>query len=433
MLKIIETYIPAFAGFLKSIIQKDYSTDWDLTGLTDVIAGEFKKHGVGLSPQETMLFLIAYIPHIYPSFYDEVIKETMPQGGDFPEFGGVRGTNHRGLLPTGETAQFILAGNDFEKRMLIQFMLSIGTLEKNGILSLETVKYGEPPMSGRLMLSEEWISLLIIGQEIAPKFSPSFPAKKITTSMTWEDLVLNTNSRNQLNDIVIWVKHNESLMADEVMRRKLKPGYRALFFGPSGTGKTLTASLLGKHLNRDVYRIDLSQVVSKYIGETEKNLETVFNKAENKNWILFFDEADALFGKRTNVQSSHDRYANQEVSYLLQRVEDYKGLVILASNLKTNIDEAFLRRFNIAIHFSAPNADERLALWKKAMPEAYQPEPTIDLKKIADKYELNGAAILNIVHYAALKAVSKSDEYLRFEDIIEGMRKEYRKEERTMN
>ncbi len=433
MLKIIETYLPTFAGFLKSVIQKDYSLEWDLTELIDAIAEEFKKHAVGLMPQETMLFLIAYIPHIYPSFYDEVIKDAMPQGGDFPEFGGVRGTNHRGLLPTGETAQFILAGSDFEKRMLIQFMLSMGTLEKNGIVTLEMVKEGEPPMSGRLMLSEEWISLLITGREVPPKFSSSFPAKKITTTMTWDDLVLNTNSRNQLNDIVIWVKYNDALMTDDVMKRKVKPGYRALFFGPSGTGKTLTVSLLGKHLNRDVYRIDLSQVVSKYIGETEKNLETIFTKAENKNWILFFDEADALFGKRTNVQSSHDRYANQEVSYLLQRVEDYNGLVILASNLKSNIDDAFLRRFNVAIHFSVPNADERLVLWRKAMPEAYQPEPIIDLKKIADKYELNGAAILNIVHYAALKAVSKNDEYLRFEDIIEGMRKEYRKEERTMN
>ncbi|MGZ3751065.1 MAG: ATP-binding protein, partial [Bacteroidia bacterium] len=157
-----------------------------------------------------------------------------------------------------------------------------------------------------------------------------------------------------------------------------------------------------------------------------------FTKAENKNWVLFFDEADALFGKRTNVQNSHDRYANQEVSYLLQRIEDYPGLLILASNLKSNMDDAFLRRFHTIIHFSPPNAAERLKLWEKAMPDSYQPEPSMSLKELADKFELNGAAILNIVHYAALQSVSRKDQYIRKADVMEGIRKEYRKEERTM-
>jgi SpoVK/Ycf46/Vps4 family AAA+-type ATPase len=173
--------------------------------------------------------------------------------------------------------------------------------------------------------------------------------------------------------------------------------------------------------------------VSKYIGETEKNLETIFVEAINKSWILFFDEADALFGKRTEVRSSNDRYANQEVSYLLQRIEDFPGLVILASNLKGNIDDAFLRRFNTIIHFAVPNPEERLILWEKSIPTSYQLDPAIDLKKIADKYELSGAAILNVIHYAALQSISKSDKYLRIDDIIEAMRKEYRKEERTMS
>ena len=129
------------------------------------------------------------------------------------------------------------------------------------------------------------------------------------------------------------------------MRKRVKPGYRALFHGPPGTGKTLTATLLGKHTGRPVFRIDLSRVVSKYIGETEKNLSRLFDKAEHKDWILFFDEADALFGKRTEIRDAHDKYANQEVAYLLQRIESYAGLVILATNQRGNIDEAFLRRF----------------------------------------------------------------------------------------
>ena len=140
--------------------------------------------------------------------------------------------------------------------------------------------------------------------------------------------------------------------------------------GPPGTGKTMTASLLGKEFNKDVYRIDLSQIVSKYIGETEKNLEKIFVKAEHKDWILFFDEADALFGKRSNVQSAHDKYANQEVSYLLQRVEDFSGLIILASNYKTNIDSAFVRRFNAIIHFPMPGHHERFELWRVSHKQA---------------------------------------------------------------
>lgn len=382
--------------------------------------------------EEYIILLTALVPHIMATFFESVIQEFLPQGGDFPEFGGVKGSNHRGLLPTGETAQFIMAGNDIEKRLSVQYLLTNGILAKKKVLYLETVKEGEPLMSGRIVLDPELVTRLTTGIEITPKFSPDFPAKNITTAMTWDDLVLNNYTQNQLSEIMIWVQHNDTLMQDEVLKRKIKPGYRALFHGPSGTGKTLTATLLGKHLNKDVYRIDLSQVVSKYIGETEKNLEKVFVKAENKNWILFFDEADALFGKRTNVQNSHDRYANQEVSYLLQRIEDYPGLLILASNLKSNMDDAFLRRFHTIIHFSVPNAAERLHLWEKAFPASYKPEPAISLSQLADKYELNGAAILNIIHYASLQTASRSDKYIRNDDLVEAIRKEYRKEERTM-
>src|SRR5690606_39095369 len=143
-----------------------------------------------------------------------------------------------------------------------------------------------------------------------------FPAMRVSTQMEWADLVIKPKTAQQINDIQIWLNHNKAFLQDWEMGKRTKPGFRALFYGPSGTGKTLTATLLGKQFGKDVFRIDLSQVVSKYIGETEKNLEKVFKKAEHKDWILFFDEADALFGKRSNVQNAHDKYANQEVSYL---------------------------------------------------------------------------------------------------------------------
>ncbi|WP_183576381.1 ATP-binding protein [Mucilaginibacter sp. X5P1] len=432
MLQAIETHIHQFSGYLKAIIRKDVSAEWDLTALIAAITEEFKKYSIQLEPPEGLIFLMVYIPHIYPNFYDEVMKEAMPQGGDFPEFGGVRGSSHRGLLPTGETAQFILAGDDIAKRLFVQQLLTVGTLVRYGILYLETVKEGEPIMSGRIIAEQEWISRLVIGVEIPPRFGPEFPAKRIVTEMQWDDLVLNPYTFSQINDIKTWLMYNAKLMQDEVLKRKVKPGYRVLLHGPPGTGKTLTASLLGKQFNKEVYRIDLSQIVSKFIGETEKNLEKVFSKAENKGWILFFDEADALFGKRTQTQSSNDRYANQEVSYLLQRIEDFPGLLILASNFKSNMDEAFLRRFHTVVHFPAPNPAERLLLWQKSWPASYKMEPALSLKIIADKYELNGAAIINIMHYACLKAIARDDEYIRHDDIYEAIKTEYRKEERSM-
>jgi len=386
-----------------------------------------------LSLEEFALLLIAVAPHIYPNLFENIIQQYLPQGGDFAEMGGVKGTNYRGMLPTGETAQFILGGNDFARRMQVQRLLQDSILVKESVLTLESLKEGEPVMSGKLILSEEWLNKVLTGEELAPKFGGEFPAKKITTNMAWDDLVLNAYTHSIINDIKTWLQHNNAVMQDTVLQRKIKPGYRVLFHGPPGTGKTLTATLLGKQFNRDVYRVDLSQIVSKYIGETEKNLEKVFYKAINKDWVLFFDEADALFGKRTNVQNSHDRYANQEVSYLLQRIEDFPGLLILASNFKSNMDEAFLRRFQTVVHFAAPNVIERTRLWEKTLPASLKAEPSLNLPEISEKYELTGASILNIVHYATLQSISKADEYIRRADILEGIKREFRKEEKTIS
>lgn len=175
----------------------------------------------------------------------------------------------------------------------------------------------------------------------------------LDTGQSWKELALDKEALTQVAEIKNWLKQSASININRSLKKKMKPGFRALFYGASGTGKTSTAALIGKELNKEVYKIDLSQVVSKYIGETEKNLELVFASAKDKDWILFFDEADALFGKRTDVKDAHDRYANQEVSYLLQRMEEYNGLAILATNMKSNIDPAFTRRFNAIIHFKS--------------------------------------------------------------------------------
>jgi len=187
---------------------------------------------------------------------------------------------------------------------------------------------------------------------------------------------------------------------------------------------------LGKSMGKDVYRVDLSQTVSKYIGETEKNLAKLFDKAENKNWILFFDEADALFGKRTDIRDAHDKYANQEVAYLLQRIESYNGLVILASNQRTNIDEAFTRRFQSIIHFPFPRAEERLALWQKAMPTQTTIAPDVNWSHIAARFELTGANVINVVQYSLLTMLANGEKVLDYQQIEKGVVRELVKEGR---
>jgi SpoVK/Ycf46/Vps4 family AAA+-type ATPase len=221
-------------------------------------------------------------------------------------------------------------------------------------------------------------------------------AYHMTTQKHWGDVVLNPTTLQQVIALKDWVKQHQVEIIDK--SKKLSSGYRVLFYGPPGTGKSFTAAILGNELNTSVYRVDLSMLESKYIGETEKNLDLLFAKAEEKGWILFFDEADALFGKRTEVKDSHDRYANAEVSYLLQRIEDYDGLVILSSNLKSNIDEAFARRFNSIIYFPSPTPEERRKIWELGLSGNKLVKERIDLDAIAQQYELSPASIIHVAH-----------------------------------
>lgn len=184
----------------------------------------------------------------------------------------------------------------------------------------------------------------------------------------------------------------------------------------------MAASLLGKSTGKDVYRVSLSTVVSKYIGETEKHLNKLFAKAESGNWILFFDEADALFGKRTEVKDSHDRYANQTVAYLLQCLEAYSGLAILAGDFQEDMDQAIVRRFQAVIPFPAPDAEARLRLWTNAFPKNAQLDAEVDLEKLAEKYVLNQAAIMNVVQYCCLRALERGTTRVSMRDVNVGIR-----------
>jgi len=390
-----------------------------------------KEHGLGF--EERFLLLLALVPHIKPEILDVFLQRNSNTEQIYTEFGGKKGKSHTGFLPTGETLMFILAGTSLEKRFSLQYLFNGNHLfTKRNYVWLDEVEPGEPSLNGYITISPDILDLLTIGYNRKPAFSSEFPAKLLTTRMEWEDLVLPSNTQLQLVEIEAWLKHHHTLMVEWGMDKKLKPGYKTLFYGPPGTGKSLTASLLGKKTGIDVYKVDLSKVVSKYIGESEKNLAKIFNKAERKGWILFFDEADALFGKRTNINDAHDRYANQEVSYLLQRIEEYDGLVILASNLKTNIDDAFQRRFQSMIHFPIPRHEERLKLWGNGFSSKSELEEKIDLIQIAGNYELAGGSIINVIQYCSLMALNRGTTVILQKDIIEGIKREYGKSGRTI-
>jgi len=386
-----------------------------------------------LSRDERLLLMLTLIPHVQPHLLDIFFSINKASGRGHTEFGGIKGTRHSGFLPTIETALFLLAGNDLAHRFrLYKLFEPEHIFSGHQIITIDPAPGNEPFYSSPVSISEEYVDFFTTGQFRKPNFSMEFPARRLSTSLNWTDLVVDDYTAQQLDELRIWVQHGATLYENWGMSKKLKPGYKALFHGPPGTGKTLTAALLGKLYNLEVYRVDLSMVVSKYIGETEKNLEKVFKKAENKNWILFFDEADALFGKRTSISDSHDKYANQEIAYLLQRLEDYRGLVILASNMRNNVDEAFTRRLQAIIHFQAPRSRERMRLWSNAFSKQCQPPRPDELERIAQQYELSGGSIMNVVQYASLMALNRNDSHILVDDLLQGIRKEFKKEGKTI-
>ncbi|WP_231373995.1 ATP-binding protein [Aureivirga marina] len=383
---------------------------------------------LNLNFHERLVFILALIPHIKPAVLDILFTKNERFDKAFTEFGGANSDSHKGFIPTIETALFLLAGNNLGKR--IEFL---SYFETNHIFSERKIfeNFEENTQffkaNNPLKLTLETLKFIFSGEKLTLTYSANFPAKRITTKLKWEDLVLQDFVYDELDDIVTWVNYSQEILMDWDLHKKVKNGFRALFYGPPGTGKTLTATLIGKLTDLDVYRIDLSMLVSKYIGETEKNLAKVFDVAEHKNWILFFDEADALFGKRTMTSSSNDRHANQEIAYLLQRIEDYNGIIILASNLKGNLDEAFSRRFQSMIYFPIPEADERYLLWKKAFGDKLALDKDVDLFEISKKYEIAGGAISNILRYCAIKAKQRNTNIVLLSDIEKGIRKELKK------
>ena len=434
----VEKQVEWLANVIDTRLKLYFGHDASYASVEDVADEENEWYGnffqkQSLSFADKVLLWLSMAPVLKPQLLDFFYVKNQDIDNRFSEFGAFKAAQLNGLLPTMDTLLFILSGDDLQKRIFyLNHFNRTHFLFASNLVQLESPSAVEPFTASAIVASNDLIELILRGKEYAPEFSHAFPAKKLSTEQNWEDLVLEKKTLTQIEEIKTWIEVGNDMLDEFGLRGKIKPGYRSLFFGPPGTGKTFTAALLGKYTGYDVYRIDLSLIISKYIGETEKNLTKIFDRAEHKKGILFFDEADALFGKRTQVKDSHDRYANQEVSFLLQRVEDYSGLVILATNLKSNIDEAFARRFQSIIDFHMPSMKERLKIWQKTFSPKTNFAADVDLTAISADFEISGGSITNVVRYCSLLAMKRANRIIYKADIMEGIRKEFLKEGRTI-
>ena len=398
----------------------------DLGTSDSALAAFVRRHQPGVA--ERLAIALCLAPHVRPQLLDVFHTRNKTFDRHFTEFGGVRDAQGD-FQPTGDTLAFVLGGAALAPRLAVLALFDRDHwFARQGVLRPVPQAGDAGPLKAALRLSDDTLGRLCTGRPRRPDLSADFPARHIQTALDWADLVLHPGTLAQVQEIDLWLQHGQTLMQDWGMARKLRPGYRALFYGPPGTGKTMTACLLGRSTGRDVYQVDLSLVVSKFIGETEKNLSRVFDQAQHQGWILFFDEADALFGKRSETKDAHDRYANQEVAYLLQRIETFDGIVILASNQKDNIDGAFARRFESVIYFPLPRPEERLRLWRQGFSPQAQLAPGLDLDRLAAQHELCGGAIMNAVRHASLQALAQGGRLITPDALLQGIRREQAKD-----
>jgi hypothetical protein len=317
-----------------------------------------------------------------------------------------------------------LTGTEQTADVAAKFRLSIGQIVEAAEVARLAARAGgggEVPSPQELDLGARQASSSRLG-ELAARLPPGF---------RWEDLVLPERQRELLQSISAYLRHRDRVLSDWGYDKTVArtQGLKVLFAGESGTGKTMAAQVLAAELGLEIFRVDLATIVSKYIGETEKNLDRIFGAAEGSNAILFFDEADALFGKRSEVSDSHDRYANIEVAYLLQRMEGYAGAVILATNFRRNIDDAFVRRLDFVIDFPFPEVEDRKRIWRLLLPAEAPLGADLDLDFLATQFKLSGGGIRNCSLSAAFQAADDTG-VIEMRHLVRAVAQEYGKQGR---
>ena len=388
--------------------------------------------GFNLSLAERVLVAVS-LNRIYAPTVFAPISEAKAKGNNtlFAETGMLFDKQTGALLPTLQTVVFLLAGNNKQLSAEYQEVLNENNLlMANGIVRLiNPSPFLNDTLFNIVSLDRSYYAHFVYGKKIRLDEMENFPAQLLETDKTFNDLILHPETKTQLNTVMNYARHYKTMHQQTGGGLQ---GYVAMFYGPPGTGKTMTASVIGKELGLDVYAVNLSRVVSKYIGETEKNLEVVFDRLSRRDCILFFDEADSLFGKRSEVTEANDRYANQEIAYLLQKIDKCNCLVILATNFRQNMDAAFTRRILSYIRIDWPGDEERKLLWGKALmpPFKYQPETLPET--LAAKYAITGANIYNITKLTCYEALAQNNYNISLKMLEPFIKLEYTKERRSL-
>ncbi|TND08175.1 MAG: AAA ATPase [Bacteroidetes bacterium] len=324
------------------------------------------------------------------------------------------------LLPSGYTLSWLLAGNNGIKGMtLVEKLLNPKhVFNKKSILQLSGVHdSASAPLNGVLQFVPGVLEMFLTNRFQPPRFGDNFPARLLTTTRDFDQMIHPEYLREKMRIVVAEPAYEKTMREKYDMGEQMPLGYRVLMSGPPGTGKSMAAAVLGACMMRDVYQVMIHQVMNKYVGETEKNLDRLFNMAEGKGWILFFDEADAIFGTRgeEGKEDAGSRNRNEVISYLLQRFEHYNGIIFCATNLENNMDIAFKRRFQMQLRFSLPTETLRCKLWEQYLPD-FPRESRITIEWLS-KFTLPPSAIANVCNRVMMYALHFGYKEIRFEDI----------------
>lgn len=388
-----------------------------------------------LLPSERALLLFSLLPHFAPEYLSKM-AEPVQQGLvlTHPHVGGYIKRTSFQFIPSLQTILFACAGTDKGSQQLYyRELLLESSLLKRQIIRFRPFDSTESVISEKELIpeiAEEYVQFLLQGRQPRPDFGRNFPAKLLTTDKTWDQLVLRHHTAKEIELLIDWIDYGQALASES--KGYFGPGYPALFFGPPGTGKSMTAALIGKRCGLNVFRVDASRIVSKYIGETEKNLVLLFQRMKletertEKKPILFFDEADVLFSKRTEVKDAKDKWANMETSVLLPLIEEYEGLAIIATNIEHNIDVAMDRRFQMKIKFPYPSYEEKILLWQKGLPAAFNYPNDESVTHLA-RYRLSPASIINILKGGCLQAKKRNSYTIIAKDLEYYIRLEFAK------
>lgn len=375
-----------------------------LDGIDDEYTRLVKKNR--FNPEERLLLALSLCNHYDPRTLNGLMETAQMQMAARC----LKSENGTSVIPTAETFFFLIAhGNSSVYLRLHRYFGTDHPFYKESILELGDVATGVSKFDGTLSVPVAYRDLLLYNKHQPPRFSSEFPAHLLRTKLSWNDLVLMPHTLGLLEEMKHRLIHESTVRKWETTSGELgdhmRPGLRVLLYGASGQGKTLTTALMGQLLNRDVYRIDLSAVISKYVGETSKNLRNLFDTAERKNWIIFIDEGDALLGMRSDLSQNQSASAhgnNQDVAYILQRLETFDGIIVVATNLANNIDAAFERRFEGRIQYVALSPEYQLQVWNNIWPKKLKIDAGANLPSLFTQYSLSPASIVNVIQRIAI-------------------------------